>query len=74
MESEQTTLTQPKQNNYEQIISNLREIKDEIFWMRKELEETKLNEHVTGSRLYDLTTLIAILQAEIRIWVGVAEE
>ncbi len=74
MSDTQTTLTQPKQNNYEKILENQKEIKDEIFWMRKELEETKLTEIKTGARIYDLTILVGLLQAEIRVWVGVAEE
>ncbi len=56
----QETLDQPKQNNYDRII-------DELFWMRKELEDMK-------QAIYDLTVLIAKQRQEIEKWVGVEEE
>ncbi len=63
--------TKPTQNNYEII-------KDEMFWLRKELEDLR-GEHSReatelGNLIFDLTEIVAHLAQKIEIWVGVAEE
>ena len=51
---ETQTSTQPKQNNYEQIV-------DDLFWLRKELEDFR-------AVIFDHTEIIAILCDRMRAW------
>ncbi len=65
--TEQTTLTPPAQNNYELI-------KDELFWIRKELQDISTQiEEIMGD-IFDHSELMGYLAREIEKWVGVAEE
>ncbi len=68
----------PKQNNYEVLQKILHALKDECYWMRKELEDLR-GEHTReiteiGNLIFDQTELIARLAVQIEVWVGVAEE
>ena len=57
----------PKQNNYQKII-------DEMFWMRKELEDLRQVVESMNRDLFDTNELIGRLATQIEVWVGVAEE
>lgn len=73
----QTTIdshNEPKQNNYDIIVKNLGNINDEIYIFRKCIEEMSTEMERMKNVQFDWTMLLGILQAEIRVWVGVAEE
>ncbi len=55
---------QPKQNNYQTIINGQIRIEDEMFIMRKTIEEL-------GQATYDITAIMGMLAKAIAEWVGV---
>ncbi len=69
----QTTLDSPSEPP-----ATLDSLRDELFWIRKELQELTNTNYESmvelTNQLYDNNVLLGLLQAAVKDWVEVAEE